>query len=73
MTKQALCLVEKWVIISCYTCKHYFEKMSPRSPYYPYMGVPACRLGDDVRESCYDSGERWEPDNVHSVLEVMER
>ena len=73
MTKKARCLVEMWVDVACYTCKHYYEKISKRSPYYPYMGVPSCRLGDDVRESCYDSGERWEPVNAHSVLEVVER
>lgn len=53
MTKKARCLVEKWIDVACYTCKHYYEKMSPRSPYYPYMGVPSCRLGSEQRDLCH--------------------
>lgn len=74
MTKKALCLVERWIDVACYTCKHYYEKISKRSPYYPYMGIEACRLGDDVRDSCYESGfEKWTPADAHSVLEVVKR
>lgn len=74
MKKKARCLIEKWIDVDCYTCKHYCEVMSKRSPYYPYMGIPSCRLGSKDREICVKAGfERWDPIYVHSVLEVVER
>ena len=74
MTKKARCLVERWVDVACYTCKHYYERMSKKSPYYPYVGVPSCRLGYEQRDLChYTDFGSWSPRDVHSVLEVVER
>lgn len=72
--KKALCLVKQWIDVACYTCEHYYERMSERSHYYPYMGVPSCRLGSEQRELCHTADfEKWSPVGVHSVLGVVER
>lgn len=74
MTKKALCLVERWIDVACYTCEHYYEKMSKKSHYYPYMGIPSCRLGNKEGELCEKAGyDKWSPFGVHSVLEVVRR
>ena len=73
MKKKALCLVEQWMDVACFTCEHYYERISKKSHYYPYMGIPSCRLGEEAGKICHNAGyDKWTPFGGRSVLEVVE-